>query len=74
VSHFSELRSELELLGSGRNVGLTEDMADALFTLVRTTSDSLASYVPSSIVRGPPDSVGGVVAVVACVVHLLLLC
>jgi hypothetical protein len=74
VSHFSELRSELELLGSGRNVGPTEDMADALFTLVRTASDSLASYVLSSVVRGPPDGVGGVVAVVACVVNLSLLC
>jgi hypothetical protein len=30
LSHFSELKSELELLGSGCNADLTEDQADAL--------------------------------------------
>jgi hypothetical protein len=30
LSHFPELKSKLELLGSGRNVGLTDDQADAL--------------------------------------------
>jgi hypothetical protein len=30
VSHFLELKSKLELLGSGRNVDLTEDEANAL--------------------------------------------
>jgi UDP-N-acetylenolpyruvoylglucosamine reductase len=28
--HFSELETELELLGSGRNVALIEDQVDAL--------------------------------------------
>jgi hypothetical protein len=30
LSHFLELGNELELLGSGRNVDLTEDQVDAL--------------------------------------------
>jgi hypothetical protein len=30
VSNFPELRFKMELLGSGRNVDLTEDEADAL--------------------------------------------
>jgi hypothetical protein len=56
--HFPELKSELELLGSERNADLTEDQVDALWTWVRTASDSLASHVPPSFARGPPDSVG----------------
>jgi hypothetical protein len=41
MSHFLELKSELQLLGSGCNVDLTEDQADALWTRVRMASDSL---------------------------------
>jgi hypothetical protein len=37
LSHISELKSELELLGSEGNKKLTEDQADALWTQVRTT-------------------------------------
>jgi hypothetical protein len=32
LSHFPELKSELELLGSGRNADLTEDQVDAFWT------------------------------------------
>jgi hypothetical protein len=53
--HFSELKSKLELHGFGQNVDLTDDQPNALWPLVSVTSDSLASLVPSSIVRNPPD-------------------
>jgi hypothetical protein len=49
VSHFPGLKTELEVLGSGCNADLTEDEADALWTGVSTSSDSLASYVPSLV-------------------------
>jgi hypothetical protein len=55
LSHFSELRAELELLGFGRSVDLTEDQVDALWTRVRQASDSLVSHVPPSLACGPPD-------------------
>jgi hypothetical protein len=58
ISHFSELKSELELLGSRHKVDLIEDEADALWTRVSAASDSLASYVPSSVAHGPPNNVG----------------
>jgi hypothetical protein len=58
VSHFSELKSELELLGSRRNADLTKDEADAFWTRVRVALDSLASYVPASVARGPLDGMG----------------
>jgi hypothetical protein len=58
LSHFSELKSELELLGSGRNADLTKDQADALWPLVDVASDSLVSLVPSSVAHDPPDSTG----------------
>jgi hypothetical protein len=58
VSHFLELKTELEVLRSGRNADLIEDEANALWTQVHVTSDSLASYVPSSIAHNPPDGVG----------------
>jgi hypothetical protein len=45
--HFLVLKPELELLESERNVDLTEDEADALWTWVRMALDSLVSYVPS---------------------------
>jgi hypothetical protein len=54
VSHFLELKFEVELLVSRRNAELTEDEADALWTRLHTASDSLASYVPSSVAHGPP--------------------
>jgi hypothetical protein len=55
VSHFPELKPELELLWSGHNTDLTKDEADVVWTRVRMASGSLASYVPSSVARGPPD-------------------
>jgi hypothetical protein len=58
VSHFSELKSKLEVLGSGRTANLTEHKADVLWTRVRTASDSLASYVPSLVACNPPGGTG----------------
>jgi hypothetical protein len=58
LSHFPELKSELELLGFGQNVDLIDDEADSIWPLVSMASDSLASLVPSSIVRDPPDDSG----------------
>jgi hypothetical protein len=55
MSHFLELKSELVLLGSRRNADLTEVEADALRTQVHTASNSLASYVPSSVAHNTPD-------------------
>jgi hypothetical protein len=59
MSHFLELKTDLEVLGSGRSVDLTEDEAYALWTRVRSAPDLLVSYVPSSVARNPPDSMGG---------------
>jgi hypothetical protein len=58
VSHFPELDVDLEVLRSRRNAGLTEGEVDALWSRVHTTTDSLASHVPSSVARSPPDSEG----------------
>jgi hypothetical protein len=58
VSHFPELKSELELLGSGCNADLTEDEVDALWTWVRVASYLLASFVPSLAASGLLDGVG----------------
>jgi hypothetical protein len=58
VSHFLELKSELALLGSRRNADLTKHEADALWTRVHVASHLLASYVPSSVARGPPNGAG----------------
>jgi hypothetical protein len=58
LSHFLELKSELELLSSKRNVDLTEDQVDALCDKVRVVSDSLASHIPPSVTHSPPYSVG----------------
>jgi hypothetical protein len=49
LSHFPELKSELEFLGFGQNVDLSDDQVDDLTPLVSVASDSLASLVPSSI-------------------------
>jgi hypothetical protein len=69
VSHFSELKADLEVLGFGCSAYLTEDKADALWIRVRTASDLLPSYVPSSIARYPPGDTRKGVLVVACVVN-----
>jgi hypothetical protein len=58
VSHFLELKTELEVLGSRHNVDLTEDEADAMWIRMCMASNSLASHVPSSVVYNPPDSAG----------------
>jgi hypothetical protein len=41
LSHFLELGTELELLGSGCNAVLTKDQVDALWTQARNASDLL---------------------------------
>jgi hypothetical protein len=56
--HFSELKSELELLRFRRNADLIEDQAESLWTRVRVASNSLASHVPSSVACSPPDGTG----------------
>jgi hypothetical protein len=58
LSPFLELKSELELLGSGHNANLIEDQSDALWPLVDVNSDSLASFVPSLVDCDPPDGAG----------------
>jgi hypothetical protein len=60
LSHFSELKSELEVLGSERNACLTEDLADALWTLVQMASDFLASHIPLLVACSPRDGAGDV--------------
>jgi hypothetical protein len=55
MSHFLELKSELVLLGSRRNADLTEVEVDALWTQVHMASNSLASYVPSSVAHITPN-------------------
>jgi hypothetical protein len=58
LSHFPEFETELELLQSGRNADLTEDQVDALWTQARQASESLASFIPSLVACGSPDSMG----------------
>jgi hypothetical protein len=58
VSHFLELKTELEVLRFGRSADLIEDKVDAMWIRVRAASNSLASHVPSSVARNPPDGVG----------------
>jgi hypothetical protein len=58
LSHFPELKTELGLLGSRRNVNLTEDEADALWARVSVASFLLASNVPSLVASGPRDGAG----------------
>jgi hypothetical protein len=58
LSYFLELKSKLELLGSGLNVDLIENQVDALWTRVHATSDSLASHIPPSATRSPIDGMG----------------
>jgi hypothetical protein len=56
ISHFPKLKFELELLGFGRDIDLSDDQADALWPLVSTASDSLVSLVPSSFARDSLDN------------------
>jgi hypothetical protein len=53
--HFSELGTELELLGSGRNMNLTKDQVDAFWTQPCYASESLASFIPPSVACGSLD-------------------
>jgi hypothetical protein len=56
VSHFPELYTDREVLGSGRKARFTKDEVVALWSKVRTAVDSLASHVPSLFAHNPPDS------------------
>jgi hypothetical protein len=58
LSHFLELGTEVELLRSGRNVDLTENQVNALWTQGRLASDSLASYVLPLVACGSPNGAG----------------
>jgi hypothetical protein len=58
VSHFPELDTDLEVLGSRCSMGLTSDEVDALWSHVRAATDSLTSHIPSSVARNPPDDAG----------------
>jgi hypothetical protein len=53
--HFPKLKFELELLGFGRDIDLSDDQADTLWPLVSAASDSLVSLVPSSFARDSLD-------------------
>jgi hypothetical protein len=55
--HFPDLEIELELLGSERGADLSDDQTDALWPLVSVASDSLESFVPSSLTRDSLDDV-----------------
>jgi hypothetical protein len=59
MSHFLELKTDLEVPGSGHSADLTEDEAYALWTRVRSAIDLLVSYVPSSVACNPPYNMGG---------------
>jgi hypothetical protein len=58
LPHFSKLEAKLELLESGRNTILVEDLVDAQWILAHPASDSLALYVLPSITRHHPDGTG----------------
>jgi hypothetical protein len=58
VSHFSELKTELEEFESRRSMDLTKDEPDALWIWVRMASNLLASHAHSLVARNPPDGVG----------------
>jgi hypothetical protein len=58
VSHFIEMKSELEVLGSKRSADSIDHEVDALWIRVRVASDSLAPHVPSSVAHNPPDVMG----------------
>jgi hypothetical protein len=54
VSHFLELKTKLDVLGSRCSMDLTEHGADSIWIQVRAASDSLASHVTSSSAHNPP--------------------
>jgi hypothetical protein len=58
LSHFLELKTELELLEPGRNAELTQGQADTLCPLVSMASDSLALLIPSSVAYDSTDDAG----------------
>jgi hypothetical protein len=58
LSHFPELESKFELLGSGYNIDLTSDEMETLWTCTRQASESLSSRVPMLATRSPPDGAG----------------
>jgi hypothetical protein len=57
LSYFPKLELELELLGSRRDAYLSNDQVDALWPFVSVASDLLASLLPSSLPREPPNDV-----------------
>jgi hypothetical protein len=58
LSHFLELKTELELLGSRHSVDLIEDQADALWSLVSAALNSSALLIPSTVTCDSPDRMG----------------
>jgi hypothetical protein len=58
LSHFLELATELELLGSRHTADLMEYQADGLWTQVRQAMESLASFIPLSVTCVSPDDTG----------------
>jgi hypothetical protein len=58
LSHFLELKLELELLGSEYNTDLTKDEMEVFWTWTRRASESMSSRVPPLVARSPPDNVG----------------
>jgi hypothetical protein len=59
LSHFLELKYELDLLGFEHNVDLIEVQVNALGTQVHAASDSLASHILPSVTHSLPGGVGG---------------
>jgi hypothetical protein len=58
LSHFPELVTELELLGSGLNADLTEGYPDVLLTQMRWASESLKLSIPLSVACDSPYDTG----------------
>jgi hypothetical protein len=58
VSHFTKLDADLEVLGSGPNMRLTEDEVNALWSQLCVAVDSLVLHVAFSVACNPPDSMG----------------
>jgi hypothetical protein len=59
LSHFPELKLELDLLRSVYNTDLTKGEMEVFWTWTRWASESLSSRAPPSVTRSPPDGVGG---------------
>jgi hypothetical protein len=58
LSHFPELVTELDRLGSRRNANLTEGQSDALWTQKHWASESLVLSIPLSVSRDSPEDTG----------------